>query len=117
MFTFEKSELTLNITGQKYTVNVLDRSAFETVAAVQQSLIDTAGRLESIKLETEAEAEVKGAMETAKKGIDAMLGEGAFDEIFKGRIVNLVDIVQLVAYIAKEVNIYRNKRMTRYIPS
>lgn len=48
-----------------------------------------------------------------RHAIDATLGEGSFDQIFEGRVVNYTDLFDLIRFVTKEIEIWRKEQNAR----
>lgn len=45
-----------------------------------------------------------------RHAIDATLGEGSFDQIFEGRVINYTDLFELIRFITREIEIWREEQ-------
>jgi len=94
-FDFTDRTRTLDIAGREYTFTPGDRDALAAGAALHE-------RLRAIDLkETGAEAYARLCDELTA-AIDGVLGEGSTAEILAGRRVNIIDLVDLLAYVLSE---------------
>jgi hypothetical protein len=94
-FKFAPTSKTIDIEGKAYTITVGDIELMEKIHGIQDVIMLP---------KNEDPTGYRSVYLNNKKIIDQLLGEGAAEDIFKGRAPNLVDCGRLISYITKEMS-------------
>lgn len=105
-FKFRDNTLKLEIEDKTYNVDI---SNFEQ----SEKLITIAKDAVKIGDKGNSEKTVETMLMMIQDAIDTILGSGATEEIFKDRKVNLLDLLDLLAYITEEITEFRSNKLER----
>lgn len=113
-FVFQDNGTVLDFGTAKFVVDVTDPDLIDKVLTFAKGAQDKAKELK------DNEDYVEGLREIIKfslGSIDSMLGEGASEEIFKGRKVSMMDAIQVLDYITEEVKKGKETAFKPYSPN
>ena len=113
-FEFKNNNLKLDIAGVTFEV---DATNVEFVKRVTQFGKDATSKAKELGEEEDYAQAVGKLIGFCVESIDAILGEGAANEIFKDREVGLFDALDVVNYIVSEVKTDRETKFKAYTPN
>lgn len=105
-FKFRDNTLKLDIEDKVYNVDI---SNFEQ----SEKLITIAKDAVKIGEQGNSTETVETMIRMIEEAIDTILGSGATEEIFKDRKVNLLDLLDLLAYLTEEINNFRVDKLQK----
>lgn len=105
-FKFRDNTLKLDIEDKVYNVDI---SNFEQ----SEKLLTIANDALKIGEQGNSTDTVETMLMMIQDAIDTILGSGATKEIFKDRKVNLLDLLDLLAYITEEITEFRSNKLER----
>ncbi len=112
-FEFRSSALELDIDGNKFEVRVSDPHLQERLQSFGKEAINVAN--EAADKISVSERFTK-AIDLCDRGIDEVLGEGASEKIFAGRTRDLLDRIDVVVHITREIDAFRAERLRQFSP-
>lgn len=98
-FKFQDHSLKLNIQGIDYKITfggVEDTKKFKKLEELSKEF-------NNVK-----DGELDKFLNLSKKAVDGIIKDGAFDEIFRDREPNWIDVIQLLQFLSEEVIAHRN---------
>lgn len=107
-FNFRDQNIRLEICGEFYNIPVTS-DLMNSVKEVGQELA------ESGKAVTD-EKDVEALCEKCAGFVDKLLGEGADERIFSGRVKNIYDYIDLLTYISNGINAFTRQRTPKNNP-
>jgi|GEM_PF-1826496 len=110
-FQFKSRELNLDVAGVKFVIDLSKEGSADKLVEVGTNAVKKAEELRSIpddgltdeEKARQALAIVKEATKFTLSAIDKILGEGASDKIFEGRIVDYYDSIDVLGYVINSV--------------
>ncbi|WP_133964666.1 hypothetical protein [Eubacterium limosum] len=114
-FSFKKTDdIIFEINGEKFKVPYTQELLLK-IEMLRKKAGKCVRKVEKTSNEQELLEVVRGFYQGS---IDDILGKGAFDKIFEDRMVNLVDLQDIIFYLAYETEAYNNRRYAdaRYMP-
>ena len=112
-FEFKKG-LQLDIAGNVFEVDTTDPDVMRNVLEFADDAKDMAEGLKDVDNYVE---QLKDTIKLCLTAMDAILGEGASEKIFEGRKVGLMDCLDVMNYIIKEITEDREERFKIYSPN
>lgn len=108
-FTFsEQNILQLEVCGKSYKVEPFSKGVLDGIEAYRK-------RIAEIKdLDSPSHENVLAACACVGELTDAILGEGAYREVFRGREVTFLDHQELAMFLLAEVLAFRKKRLADF---
>lgn len=105
-FQFD-TKLTLSVEGRNYTVDYGKVNVLAEYEKVYRKAVETQKQTtdEGINEVT------KQMVYAAKEFINAVLGASAFDDIFKDRLIDWADVIDLCCYIMTAINSHKMSRV------
>lgn len=113
-FEFRDNTLKLDIAGNIFE---LDTSDIEVIERVQAFSKDAQKLVQEMNKKDDYVEALKETIQFCLDSIDSILGEGSSEKIFSGRKVNLFDCLDVISFIATEVNRDRAARFQAYSPN
>lgn len=107
-FNFRDQNIRLEICGEFYNIPVTS-DLMNSVKEVGQELA------ESGKAVTD-EKDVEALCEKCAGFVDRLLGTGADERIFRGRVKNIYDYIDLLTYISNGINAFTRQRTPKNNP-
>ena len=107
-FNFRDQNIRLEICGEFYNIPVTS-DLMNSVKEVGQELA------ESGKAVTD-EKDVEALCEKCAGFVDKLLGEGADERIFRGRVKNIYDYIDLLTYISNGITAFTRQRTPKNNP-
>ena len=107
-FNFRDQNIRLEICGEFYNIPVTS-DLMNSVKEVGQELA------ESGKAVTD-EKDVEALCEKCAGFVDKLLGEGADEKIFRGRVKNIYDYIDLLTYISNGITAFTRQRTPKNNP-
>lgn len=104
------NKLQMQIEGKSYAVDVSSMKVLDA----QRELVN---ELLSIKDAADQERFLENTEKVksiSSNYIKAILGEEAYAEIFKGRLIDYTDVVDLANYISNSIREFKVAKMTKY---
>lgn len=105
-FNFRDNTLKLEIEDKLYNVDI---SNFEQ----SEKLLSIANDALKIGEQGNSKETVEVMISMIEDAIDTILGEGSTKEIFQNRKINLLDLLDLLAYITEEITKFRSNKLER----
>ncbi len=97
-FSFRKHEVAVEIEGREYRIQQGDAALSDRLLAVQRM----AEGIDYEKLASDGEL-YRTLSDKVREVIRALLGDEAFEEVLGGRTANVIDEMELLAYLYEEV--------------
>lgn len=105
-FKFRDNTLKLDIEDKVYNVDISNFEQSEKLLTIAKDAMEVGNKGNSEKT-------VETMLMMIQDAIDTILGSGATEEIFKDRKVNLLDLLDLLAYITEEITEFRSNKLER----
>lgn len=105
-FKFRDNTLKLDIEDKVYNVDISNFEQSEKLLTIAKDAMEVENKGNSEKT-------VETMLMMIQDAIDTILGSGATKEIFKDRKVNLLDLLDLLAYITEEITEFRSNKLER----
>lgn len=113
-FEFRSSTLELDIAGNKFEVCVSDPHMQERLQAFGNEAISTANGEDE---QSSISERFDKAIDLCDRAINEVLGAEASKKIFADRTRDLLDRIDVVAYMTKEIDAFRSERLRQYSPA
>ncbi|GAA0472808.1 hypothetical protein [Alkalibacillus silvisoli] len=101
-FNFKKPEQKFNINGQEYLVDLSDEALnkYQRVAVKYTDFADEAQEVDLVAMtDDEYEDFQKRSYEASKEVLDALFGEGAFDELYEASGQSMHNMAEVVKFM------------------
>lgn len=103
-FKFRNNNLKLEIEDSIFYVDIAN-------FAQSDKLLQIADDALKIGKDGNTSENVEKLMKKVQDALDTILGEGATVEIFKDRKINLLDMLDVLAYITREISEFRSDKL------
>jgi hypothetical protein len=113
-FSFSNSILELDIAGTTFAVDTGLKDTMEKCAAFAKG---AAERSAALGADNAGQDQIEQATQYVLSCVDDLLGAGASQKIFAGRTTDIIDAVDIMNYVLKEIVQQRSKRFERYLPN
>lgn len=97
-FKFKETKLTIVIEGHNFVLDVGSIEAIENVAKLKDAMPSVEAPVPNDP------TGIRSLCATIGQNLNAILGDGAYERIFAGREINLVDHISLAAYVMVKIN-------------
>lgn len=119
-FEFSKSTAELNIAGFNFTIELGDNTLVAKSKAIREKALLYSEKMAT--LDEDKEDEVNSVVDEVVKfiaeAVDILLGNGAYEDIFKGRGKNMFEHIDLLNFLldtlTEEVETYKSKYVNKY---
>ena len=107
-FNFRDQNIRLEICGEFYNIPVTS-DLMNSVKEIGQELAESGKAVAD-------EKDVEALCEKCAGFVDKLLGEGADERIFRGRVKNIYDYIDLLTYISNGINAFTRQRTPKNNP-
>ena len=107
-FNFRDQNIRLEICGEFYNIPVTS-GLMNSVKEIGQELAESGKAVAD-------EKDVEALCEKCAGFVDKLLGEGADERIFRGRVKNIYDYIDLLTYISNGINAFTRQRTPKNNP-
>ncbi len=116
-FEFDNNLLEVDINGAKFQIDPNNPKLLERMEKHGINMQKVAGEMEEVA-EKESNAKAMEQMiQVCLDTIDAVLGEGASKDIFKGRKVSFFDTIDVINFMTSEIEKARDNLYQKYTPN
>lgn len=111
-FTFSDNRIKLDINGETYYIETGNRDMAKEILTMSEKSLEMAAEIQD---ETNQES-IDKAIEFLVNQTDSFLGEGSTKKIFANRVINFLDLIELLHFICEEVKSQTVQKMAKYTP-
>lgn len=111
-FQFRDHKTKLDIAGHIFEVDTTDPESIRKIQEFGQQAI----KQDFLDKDDEYIVQVEKSLEFMHNAIDSILGEGATEQIFEGRSVSFLDMLDILNYVNDVVLEARKKQFDKYSP-
>ncbi len=114
-FTFQKHAVTVEIEGKEYAIDLGSAEIFDQIAAWGE-------KIQSASYADSPEGQAQALSSDAEGYLKILLGQEQFEDVFEGRPWNMLDGLELFAYLYSKIAEARigdrfDEAIARYVPN